>query len=188
VAPGARLARRPVLTASSATLARERADEARLPDIARFIDANYPALLSFRHDRSAGELARDFVGNDDRPPGIGPEQARSWLLHADPDRGIAGLLQLYEGHPTPASWYVGLLVLDGGLRSQGWGARIVRELLDEAGGRGLADLRVAIDPLNVGALRFWHGLGFARIGKIVARDPGYTLLELVNDLDRGSGG
>ncbi len=66
------------------------------------------------------------------------------------------------------------------------GARIAHEVLDEAAGRGLADLRVAIDPLNVAALRFWHRLGFARIEKIVTRDPDYTLLELVNDLDRAS--
>ena len=162
---------------------RERASVARLPEIARFVDANYPTLLSFRQGRSAAELARDFISNDDRPPGIEPEQAHSWLLRVDPDPGIAGLLQLYEGHPTPASWYLGLLVLDGGLRSQGWGARIVREVLDEAAGRGLADLRVAIDPLNIAALRFWHRLGFARIAKVVTREPGYTLLELVNDLD-----
>ena len=188
MAPGARLARRPVLTSPSATLARERASEARLPEIARFIDANYPALLSFRQGKSAGELAGDFVSNDDRPPGIGAQQAHSWLLRVGSDQGIAGLLQLYKGHPTPASWYVGLLVLDGGLRRQGWGARIVREVLDDAAGRGLADLRVAIDPLNVAALRFWHRLGFARIAKVVTRDPGYTLLELVNHLDRASAG
>ncbi len=188
MAPGARLAHRPVLTASPATLGRERAGEARLPEIARFIDANYPALLSFRQDRSAGELARDFVRNDDRPSGIGPEQAHSWLLLQGGDCGIGGLLQIYEGHPTASSWYVGLLVLDAGLRGQGWGSRIVRDLRDEAAGRGLADLRVAIDPLNVAALRFWRGLGFARIEKIVARDAGYTLLELVNRLDRSSGG
>ena len=169
-------------------LARERAGEARLPEIAQFIDANYPVLLSFRQGRSAGELARDFVRNDDRPPGIGLEQAHSWLLHVGPDRSIAGLLQLYEGHPTPASCYVGLLVFDGKLRGQGWGARLVHDLLGEAGGRGVADVRVAIDPLNAGALRFWHRLGFARIEKIVTREPGYTLLELVNPLDGGCGG
>jgi hypothetical protein len=49
-------------------------------------------------------------------------------------------------------------------------------------------LRVAIDPLNLAALRFWHRLGFARIEKIVTREPGYTLLELVSHLDCRSGG
>jgi hypothetical protein len=44
-------------------------------------------------------------------------------------------------------------------------------------------VRVAIDPLNVAALRFWHRLGFARIEKIVTREPGNTLLELVNRFD-----
>ena len=39
-------------------------------------------------------------------------------------------------------------------------------------------LRVAIDPLNLAALRFRHRLGFARIEKIVTRE-----LELVSHLD-----
>ena len=164
-------------------LERERAGEARLDDIERFVAANYPALPSFTQGKTARELARDFVGNDDRPPGIGADQAHSWLLRQGADRRIAGMLQLYEGYPAATSWYVGLLVLDRDLRGQGQGSRVVRDLLEAADRQGVGDLRVAIDSLNVAALRFWHGLGFSRIGKIVTRDPGYTLLELVNRRD-----
>jgi GNAT superfamily N-acetyltransferase len=163
------------------TLGREPAAEARLGDIERFIAESYPALVSFTQGKTAGELARAFVSNSDRPPATRPEQARSLLL-LDSQGAIVGLLQIYEGHPTASSWYVGLLVLGRSIRGQGYGSRVVRDLLDEADRNGVADLRVAIDPLNVDALRFWHCLGFDRIEKIVTRDPGYTLLELVNRL------
>jgi ribosomal protein S18 acetylase RimI-like enzyme len=160
-------------------LDREPAAEARLGDIERFIAGSYPALVSFTQGKTAGELARAFVSNSDRPPATRTEQARSSLLLDGPG-AIVGLLQIYEGHPTASSWYVGLLVLDPSLRGQGHGSHVVRDLLGEADRHRVADIRVAIDSLNVDALRFWHGLGFDRIEKIVTRDPGYTLVELVN--------
>ena len=162
------------------TLGREPAAEARLDDIERFIADSYPALVSFTQGKTAGELARAFVWNSDRPPATRPEQARSSLLLDGPGGAIVGLLQIYEGHPVASTWYVGLLVLDRSIRGQGHGARVVHDLLGEADRHGVADIRVAVDLLNVDALRFWHGLGFDRIEKIVTRDPGYTLLELVN--------
>ena len=160
-------------------LQRERAGDARRAGIERFIAGNYPALPSFWQGKPADRLARELVDNSDRPAGVAPDQAHSWLL-VDGAGGIAGLLQLLEGYPTAASWYVGLLVLERGRRGRGEGSRVVRELQDEADRAGIAELRAAIDLANVAALRFWHRLGFVRIEKIVDRPLGFTLIELVD--------
>lgn len=128
------------------------------------------ALYASQRDFHA--LSGDFPDPDD----VRPEQVAAALTGelANPDAEV--LLARCEGrlvgvavtlarHPDPADpdpW-IGLLMVDAGVRRQGYGRRLALAVEDRLRAGGRTAVRLAVLANNPGALAFWTSLGYGTL-------------------------
>jgi GNAT superfamily N-acetyltransferase len=96
--------------------------------------------------------------------GLPPEADPAKLsIHAVCDPEAVGVVALLRDWPRPATWLIGLLLLEPAARGRGLGRRVVAELEARARAAGADRLRIAVIPGNDPALAFWQGLGFTPV-------------------------
>jgi ribosomal protein S18 acetylase RimI-like enzyme len=108
----------------------------------------------------AEELVRD------RPPQLREEQKHLWGLFL-PDGSLGGAMDSLSDFPGPGEWYLGLLLLEPGLRGGGRGHALAQAFETYVRRSGGHALRIAVAEQNVAAMRFWKREGFveeARVG------------------------
>jgi GNAT superfamily N-acetyltransferase len=76
---------------------------------------------------------------------------------------LVGVAEVVRGWPRPATWNIGLLLLDPAVRRHGAGARTVSAIDAWAARSGADRLRISVIAANAGALDFWQGLGFTTV-------------------------
>lgn len=99
-----------------------------------------------------------------RPPTVPP--AGKHLIGFAQGGEIIALVDLLEGFPEEAEWYVGLLLLAPLQRSRGLGTAVWNAMegwIRDAGGRRI---RLIVQKQNPAAARFWSGVGFAARGEV----------------------
>jgi GNAT superfamily N-acetyltransferase len=96
--------------------------------------------------------------------GLPPEADPAKLsVHAVGDPEAVGVVAVLRDWPRPATWLIGLLLLEPAVRGRGLGPQVVAEVEARARAAGADRLRVAVIPGNDPALAFWQRLGFTPV-------------------------
>jgi len=101
---------------------------------------------------------------------------RVLLLRATGRAAPLGCLDLWLDQPEPGTAHLGLLLVAGALRHQGYGAEATGALEQALGAAGYVCLRLSVTDENPGARAFWERVGFAEVGRL---EDGVTVLEKV---------
>lgn len=113
-------------------------------------------------DSPAAETARIVLGS--RPPNVEPAQKH--VVGFERGGEIVAIVDLVEGFPGEAEWYVGLLLLAPAERTRGLGTAVWNAMevwIRAAGGRRV---RLIVQQQNPAAARFWHSVGFTANGEV----------------------
>ena len=115
-----------------------------------------------RGEASAAETARLLL--ESRPPSV--DLARKHVIGFERSGEIVAVVDLLEGFPGDAEWYVGLLLLAPGERARGFGTAVwntTEAWIRAAGGR---QLRLIVQEQNPAAAHFWRSVGFTANGEV----------------------
>ncbi|MDO9640186.1 MAG: GNAT family N-acetyltransferase [Pseudotabrizicola sp.] len=130
------------------------------------------------HAPGAAEVEEVFTST---PPGCDP--AASHRLGLFLDDQLAGVAELSFGFPEPEDAYLGLMILDPAVRSQGHGATFLTAIETRARAAHAPRLCLAVLEANPRGAAFWARMGFAPTG--VSRldaDTGHSIHRLVKPL------
>lgn len=89
---------------------------------------------------------------------------------------LAGVVEVVRDWPRPATWNIGLLLLDPGVRRRGLGTRALAAVDAWARRTGADRLRITVNTANTGGLAFWRRHGFEPVPAVLA-GPGIIALE-----------
>lgn len=126
-------------------------------------------LLETGRDPNADTI-NDFF--DDRPPGLGPEDATHIGLFMDGT--LIGVLAQSFGYPSNDDSYIGLLVLAKTRRGQGLGTRFLDHATRHARNRGATRQLVAVLDANPKGRAFWERAGFVLEKTFLPTADGHT--------------
>ena len=119
----------------------------------------------------------------DRPPGVAEENAHKLGVY---DRGkLIGLVDLIDGYPGEADWYVGLLMLVPDARGRGVGRTALEQIIARACEVGGARLLLCVLEENTRGQAFWARAGFMFLRRTDPVEIGKKLhvkIELARDL------
>lgn len=93
----------------------------------------------------------------ERPPGVPPERKHVYVADE------ACVIDLVEGFPEPATWYLGLIFVTPAARGRGLGTRVLEAMFDHVRAAGGLAVRLAVVTSNAGARRLYERLGFAHV-------------------------
>jgi len=155
-------------------------DRSELPDLAplglsaRRLDQNDQARLAAlcRTCSDFFELVAGRAGSEEiadellsvAPPNVASE--KKFVVGFERAGSLVGVVDLIDGFPEPGGWYVGILLLAPGERSQGLGHALWVSLERWLFGRRAAAVRLIVQEQNPGAMRFWRSLGFDTEAKV----------------------
>lgn len=163
-------------------------DRSELPDLtpvglsARRLDQNDQARLAafcctcsdffeLVEGRPGSEETADELLNV-APPNVASE--KKFVFGFERVVSLVGVVDLIDGFPEPGCWYVGILLLAPGERSQGLGHALWVSLERWLLGRKADAVRLIVQEQNPGAMRFWRSLGFETEAKVQQLLPGRT--------------
>ena len=106
------------------------------------------------------------------PPNVARE--KKFVFGFERDVSLVGVVDLIDGFPESGGWYVGILLLAPGERSQGMGHALWVSLERWLFGRKADVVRLIVQEQNPRALRFWRSLGFETETKAQLLDLGLT--------------
>ena len=121
------------------------------------------------------------------PPGKTQEDKFVFGLFTPRPR-LCGVLDLARDYREPGEWYLGLLLLEPGVRGRGLGEQVLRAAEDWAHSQGARRMRLACAEQNEAGRRFWERQGY-RVDRVFpprrmgVRDT--VLLELKRELTGG---
>ena len=147
------------------SLDRERHGEAVLEFFHRAADY---ALME-RGQLPDATTVQDFF--EDCPPGCDPDASLK-LACLDSQGRILGIADMAFGFPERSDAYIGLLLMDPGIRAQGLGRRFLDHLVDEASRRRCRRMLVAVLDVNTRGCSFWEREGFVLEKTFEPRDIG----------------
>jgi ribosomal protein S18 acetylase RimI-like enzyme len=155
-------------------------DRSELPDLtpvglsARRLDQNDQARLAAfcRNCSDFFELVEGRAGSEDTadellnvaPPNVARE--KKFVFGFERGVSLVGVVDMIDGFPEPGGWYVGILLLAPGERSQGLGRALWVSLERWLLGRKADAVRLIVQEQNTGAMRFWRSLGFDTEAKV----------------------
>jgi ribosomal protein S18 acetylase RimI-like enzyme len=97
---------------------------------------------------------------------------------------MIGVLDVIRDYPNRDEWFLGLLMLEPGIRNHGLGERVYRRLEEWVRASGGKAIHLIVQEQNPGALRFWQRMGFEVKGmgkqQLKARENVY--LRMTRDL------
>ncbi len=106
------------------------------------------------------------------PEGRSVEDKFLFGLYPEGERSMVGTLEVIRSFPEAGEWFIGFLVLDPEYRSAGLGTRFVDAFEAWVRGQGATGLRLIVQEVNPGALRFWQHRGYAVTGMAQHRAHG----------------
>lgn len=133
------------------------------PGLQRVLEACEDYFLLVYGRRAHSNELEEVIS--DRPPELREDQTHLWALLSG-DR-VVGLLEFLSDFPAPREWYVGFLLLNPDVRSEGRGSALMSAFEKHARARGAEKLRVAVAEQGDGSRRFWSRQGFtdeSRVG------------------------
>ena len=82
---------------------------------------------------------------------------------------IGGVLEVMKHYPEENIWWIGLLLLDPGMRNQGVGRNLLEAFMEYARGNGGKAVMLGVVEDNRSAYRFWSQNGFDLVRKTEPR-------------------
>ncbi len=120
------------------------------------------------------EKCRDYMLLVDGRP-AGPDSAVGEFLDVPPGKSVedkflfgivdarnemVGELDVLRAYPADATWWIGLLLLDPAVRSQGIGEKVLEGFAGYVKANGGKDIMLGVVAENEPAYRFWSRSGF----------------------------
>lgn len=137
--------------------------------VAEFYERAADYALMERGQLPGAEAVQAFF--EDCPPGCDPDD--SIKLGCLDRRGwIVGISDMAFGFPEAADAYIGLLLVDPGMRGHGIGRWFLSHIVDQARGRRCKRMLVAVLDENARGRRFWEREGFVFEKTFEPRDIG----------------
>ncbi len=93
------------------------------------------------------------------PPGRSADDKFMFGI-VDSRNGLAGVLDVVRGYPEEGVWWIGLLLLLPGVRSQGVGQKVLDGFSEYVRGSGGNAILLGVVEENERAHRFWSKMGF----------------------------
>lgn len=138
--------------------------------VRRMVRGDIPALQELFE-----RCADHFVLHDGEPPG--PDAAEIEFGDVPPGRTIAdkhlhgisaedapdrlvAVLESVSSYPDPATWFLGLLLVDPEHRDGGIGSTVLRGFESMVSHAGFARVRLAVIRANIAGRRFWERRGY----------------------------
>jgi ribosomal protein S18 acetylase RimI-like enzyme len=118
------------------------------------------ALVASESD--ADETARHLL--EARPPGVEPE--RKHVLGIQRGNECVAIVDLLEGFPRKAEWYVGLLLLSPEERNRGLGRAVWNAMETWMRSQRCRLIRLIVQEQNPDAARVWRSVGFNANGQV----------------------
>ncbi len=130
--------------------------------------------------------------------GVSPSAARDTFEAAPPGRSLddkflyglfdradnmVGVLEGMRHYPDEGAWWIGLLMLDPGVRGRGLGRALVDGFAEYARSEGAASIMLGVVEENLPAYRFWQGMGFEPVRQTEPRPFGKKM-QRVNVMQR----
>ncbi|MEW2304536.1 GNAT family N-acetyltransferase [Streptomyces sp. NPDC006655] len=156
----------PVLTEITALYASHRAFHA--------LSGDFPDPDDVRPEQVARVLADDLAHPDAEVLLARWGSPRSSEAESGGEGRLVGIAVTLARHPDPADpdpW-IGLLMVDAGVRGQGHGRRIATAVEDRFRAEGRTAVRLAVLENNPDGLAFWTALGYEVIGHRPDREHG----------------
>jgi ribosomal protein S18 acetylase RimI-like enzyme len=135
----------------------KRATSDDLPALRRWIDADRATFTLLEGAPPRPDEAEHLLA--DAPPGFPPARKHMFII------GDAALVDVLEGYPDSATWYLGLIYVAPAQRGTGFGTRVLAELCDRARAAGATALRLAVVVDNTAARRLYDLLGFTHVAR-----------------------
>jgi GNAT superfamily N-acetyltransferase len=133
------------------------------------LEASDEAALQDLHERCSdyyevveGGATRPSAAREDLaelPPGKAAEDRFYFGIH-DPDKQLVGALVMARDYPSPAEWWLALLLLDPRVRGRGLGARLLGAAKRWVRSEGGQAISLTVLERNARAERFWRANGF----------------------------
>ncbi len=98
----------------------------------------------------------------DKPPNLPP--ADKIVVGLFDGQSLAGVVELLRNYPSPASWYLGLMMLEPKRRAGGVGSSFYAAVRDWIAAQDGRTVRLIVQSQNAPALRFWTRQGFKITG------------------------
>ena len=100
------------------------------------------------------------------PPSGRKENYCLLAIRRKSDGKIVGTLEIYQGYPDEKTLWLGQLVIDKKLRSQGFGQEVVDGLKSWSISNEFEKVQIGVHLKNWSALKFWVANGFDKINRI----------------------
>lgn len=136
------------------------------------LDAGHAAALqdlyercSDYHELEEGRPTRPGAARhllSELPPGKVPGD-KFVLGIRGPGEALVGVLDLIRDYPEERAWWLGLLMLDPGVRGRALGGRVLGAAEEALRGRGARSVYLGVLEHNVRGERFWRRRGFAEL-------------------------
>ncbi len=117
--------------------------------------------------RAAADIADEYVGEPEVPPGGSATFVVSVVLRSCETGAGVGVLQLYRGYPDAGTLWIGGLFLRPVWQGRGLGREVVDHLGERARDAGYHSLGAGVGLKNWPALRFWVARGFIQVKSVV---------------------
>ena len=96
----------------------------------------------------------------------------------DEKKTLMGLLDSLRGYPEPGTWWIGLLLLEPQVRSQGLGEKIIKAFARYAKTNRAQVLMLGVVEENQRAYQFWSKMGFEFVRQTEPRQFGEKMQRL----------
>lgn len=105
----------------------------------------------------------------------GPPTDNKFVFGIYRDEEMVGAIDVLRDYPTPAVWYLGLLLVAPDERGRGLGALILEALRQWIAAEAGDAIRLVVQSQNLGALRFWTREGFVEIDPPPSSRPAHEV-------------
>jgi ribosomal protein S18 acetylase RimI-like enzyme len=136
--------------------------EADVTDVTEFCRKCSAFFALVASESDADETARNLL--EARPPGVEPE--RKHVVGIQRGNECVAIVDLLEGFPKKAEWYVGLLLLSPEERNRGLGRAVWNAMEAWMRSQGGHLIRLIVQEQNPDAARFWTSVGFSANGQV----------------------
>lgn len=101
------------------------------------------------------------------PPGGEQKNFRAKTIYLKDTKEAIGVTELYCGYPTLETLVIGWLFIVPKHQKQGYAREAAEQIIQDAKKHQFKKVRLGVHLKNWPAIRFWHGVGFDRIARIM---------------------
>ena len=82
---------------------------------------------------------------------------------------LLAIMDYIDGYPENKTRFIGLFMIRGEYRRQGYGKKLIRDFIEKSKEEGYHFLRLGCLENNIKALDFWSSWGFQEINRVISK-------------------